>query len=201
MSKVIKQMEMTSLTNTFQGVRDLVVLSIKGLSGTATTNFRAILRKKKVRFQIVKNSLARKVFADMGLNISPESKYWTGPTAFAYGGDSVAGLSKAIDSELKDAKKGLAYKDKVTIKGAVADGQEVAFDVALKMPTRDEARARIIGLVLSPASKLVAQLTGPASSLSSQIKKISEKTPAPEPVAAEAPPPAPDAAPATPQPA
>src|SRR5471032_2749721 len=112
MSKVIKQMEMTSLTDTFKGVRDLVVLSIKGLSGTATTNFRAVMRKKKVRFQIVKNSLARKVFADMGLNINSESKYWTGPTAFAFGGDSVAGLSKAIESELKDPKKGLAYKDK-----------------------------------------------------------------------------------------
>src|SRR4051794_16018431 len=119
MSKVIKQMEMTSLTEAFKGVRDLVVLSIKGLSGTATTGFRAALRKKKVRLHVVKNSLARKVFAEMGLNIKPESPYWTGPTVFAYGGDSVAGLSKAVEGELKAPKTAPLYKDKVVVKGAV----------------------------------------------------------------------------------
>ena len=185
MSKVIKQMEMTSMTDTFKGVRDLVVLSIKGLSGTATTGFRAALRKKKVRVQIVKNSLARKVFSEMGLNINPESPYWNGPTAFAFGGDSVAGLSKAIEGELKDLKKGPAYKDKVVVKGAVADGQEIGFDAALKMPTRSEALAHVIGLALSPASQILGQIIGPAASLSSQIKAHSEKA-APDPVAAAA---------------
>ncbi len=196
MSKVIKQMEMTSLTNTFKGVRDLVVLSISGLSGTATTGFRAALRKKKIRLHIVKNSLARKVCSEMGLNIGTESTFWTGPTAFAFGADSVAGLSKAIDGELKDKKTAPIYKDKVTIKGAVADGQEVPFDVAIKMPTRDEALARIIGLALAPAARLVAQLLSPGANLASQIKQISEKTPAADAAA----PPA-DAAPAAPQPA
>jgi large subunit ribosomal protein L10 len=193
MSKVIKQMEMDTLSSTFKGVRDMVVLSIKGLSGTQTTAFRAILRKSKVKMHIVKNSLARKVFSEMGLNINPDSQYWIGPTALAIGGDSVAGLSKVIDGELKGKKTAPLYKEKVVVKGAVADGQEVTFEAALKMPTRDEARARIIGLALAPASRLLSQLTGPASSLSSQIKKISER----EPVVAEA---APAAEPA-PQPA
>jgi large subunit ribosomal protein L10 len=180
MSKVIKQMEMTSLASTFKGVRDLVVLSISGLSGTATTNFRAALRKKKVRLHIVKNSLARKVFIDLGLNIGEAKSFWTGPTAFAFGGDSVAGLSKAIDGELKDKKTAPIYKEKVRIKGAVADGQEVAFDVALKMPTRTEAIGSVLAALLSPGAALAGCLIGPASQLASQIKKISEREPAAE---------------------
>src|SRR5260370_5151611 len=186
MSKVIKQMEMTSLKDTFNGVRDLVVLSISGLSGTATTRFRAALRKKKVKFHIVKNSLARKVFTDMGLNIGEASTFWTGPTAFAYGGDSVAGLSKAIDGELKDRKTAPIYKDKVKIKGAVSDGQEVAFDVALKMPTREEAIGSILAALLAPGAALAGCLVGPASQVASQIQKIAEREPEPETAAAPA---------------
>jgi large subunit ribosomal protein L10 len=186
MSKTIKQLEMTSLTDTFKGVRDLVVLSISGLSGTATTSFRAALRKKKVKFQIVKNSLARKVFTDLGLNLGQASSFWTGPTAFAFGGDSVAGLSKAIDGELKGPKTAPIYKEKVTIKGAVADGHEVPFDVALKMPTREEAIGSIIAALLAPGGELAGCLVGPASQVASQIQKIAEREPAAEPAAAPA---------------
>jgi large subunit ribosomal protein L10 len=185
MSKFIKQMEMTSLKDTFKGVRDLVVLSIKGLDGTATTNFRAALRKKKIHLHVVKNSLARKVFEEMGLQIKAESPYWAGPTAFAYGGDSVAGLSKAVDAELKDAKKRPVYEKAITIKGAVADGEAISFEDAKKRPTREEALARVAGMALSPASRLVAQILGPGAALSSQLKEIKDKAPAP---AAEAPP-------------
>jgi large subunit ribosomal protein L10 len=178
MSKAIKQLEMTSLKDTFSGVRDLVVLSISGLDGTATTSFRAALRKKKVRFHIVKNSLARKVFIDLGLKIGETPAFWTGPTAFAYGADSVAGLSKAIDGELKAPKTAPVYKDKVKIKGAVADGDLLTFEEALKRPTREQALARVVSLALAPASRLVAQILGPGASLASQVKQIGEKKPA-----------------------
>ena len=70
MSKVIKQMQMDALAGTFRDVRDLVVLSIKGLSAQSDNQFRAALRKKNIRLQMVKNSLARKVFTDMGLQIT-----------------------------------------------------------------------------------------------------------------------------------
>ena len=60
--------------------------------------------------------MACQVFADLGLNVGENSKYWLGPTTFAYGGDSVAELSKAIDSELRDPKRGSLYREKVVIK-------------------------------------------------------------------------------------
>ena len=199
MSKPIKQMEMSALKDTFKGVRDMVVMTIKGLDGNATTSFRATLRKKKVRLQVIKNSLARKVFDELGIKISPESPYWLGPTTLAFGADSVAELSKAVESELKDLKKAPIYKDKVVIKGAVADGLEVPFAVALKMPTRGEALSHHRP-GLAPASRLVSQLLGPGASLASQLKTISEKAPAAEAPAEGTP--APETPPeAAPQPA
>ena len=60
MSKVIKQMQMNVLKNDFKDVRDLVVLNVVGLSAINTNSIRLALRKKGIRLQVVKNSLARR---------------------------------------------------------------------------------------------------------------------------------------------
>src|SRR5881392_1831058 len=143
MSKVIKQMQMDALKATFKGVRDLVVLSVKGLSCQADGQLRATLRKKNIRLQVVKNSFTRLVLKDIGLNVPDDSPVWKGNTVLAWGGSSVSELSRGIEIELKDLKKAALYKDKVTIKGAVADGQLVTFEQAVKMPTRQEAIGRV----------------------------------------------------------
>ena len=61
------------------------------------------------------------------------------------------------------------------IKGAVAEGQLVPFDIAKKMPTREEALAAVLSAILGPASQIAGCLTGPAAQVASQIKTISEK--------------------------
>jgi large subunit ribosomal protein L10 len=183
MSKVIKQMEMDALRNTLQDVRDAVVLSVSGLSCQLEGSLRATLRKKNIRLRMVKNSLARRVLDEIGIHIDAESPVWVGPTSFAWGAPSIAELSRAIDDELKKSKNAAAYKDKVKVKTAVADGQLISFDLALKMPTRQEAIAQIIGAILGPGSAIAGCLTGPISQVASQIQKISEKT---EGAAAEA---------------
>jgi ribosomal protein L10 len=183
MSKVIKEMEMCSLRDTFQDVRDLVVLSIKGLNCHADHALRSTLRKKDIRLKVVKNSLTRRVFGDLGMKIDAESPYWAGPTAIAWGAGSLAELTRAIETELTQPKTAPMYKDKVTRKGAVADGQPVAWELALKMPTRTEAIARVVGLALAPASRVVGQILGPASRVASQINTIVDKEETPAPAA------------------
>ena len=58
MSKVIKQMQMDALKKDFTGVRDMVLLNIVGLDAIAENQVRLGLRKKGIRLQLVKNSLA-----------------------------------------------------------------------------------------------------------------------------------------------
>jgi large subunit ribosomal protein L10 len=175
MSKVIKQMEMETLRNTFKGVRDLVVLSTTKLTCLGDYTLRASLRKKNIRLQVVKNSLTRKIFREMNMNIADDSPFWQGPTLLAWGGSSVAELSKEIDTELKHAKNGPLYKDKVTKKGAIADGQAVTFEEALKMPTRADAIGRVVTLALSPGRRLMGQVLSPASLVVGQIKSLKDK--------------------------
>jgi large subunit ribosomal protein L10 len=181
MSKEIKQMQMDSLKDTFKDVQDLVVFSATGVDCQTDNQLRLTLRKKQIRMQVVKNSLCRRVFDEMGIK---GDGFWEGPTLIAWGANSLAELSRTLDSEFKKHPKA---KDKFKAKGAIAEGQRVTFEQALKMPTRTEAIGRVIGLVLSPGARLASQLTAPAARVAAQLKTLSEKAEEkPAPAAGEA---------------
>jgi large subunit ribosomal protein L10 len=186
MSKQIKQMQMDALRQTFAEVRDLVFLDITGLDSVGDNHLRKALQKKKITLHMVKNSLARRVFDELGVKVPKDSPYWAGSTFLSWGAGSLAELSKEIDAQLKDlVKKNAKLKDKLKVKGAISEGQQIAFDLALKMPTRAEAIGRVVSLALAPASRLVSQITAAGGNLAGQIKTLSEKKP--EEAAAEAP--------------
>ena len=188
MSKLIKQMQMDDLKATFGNVRDMVLLNVVGLGAIPENHMRLGLRKKGIRLQTVKNSLARKVFTDLGLTVAHG---WEGATTVAWGAGSIADLSKELEGLIKKHDKF------IKVKTALADGQEVSFDIALKMPTREQAIGQVIALALSAGSRLIGAILSPGGQLASQIKTLSEKkeeatpeAPAPEPAALEAVPPA-----------
>jgi large subunit ribosomal protein L10 len=172
MSKVIKQMELDALKNSLQGFRQFVLLTVNGLSCQADHHLRAGFRKKGVKVQMVKNSLARLVFDQMGIKLPKDSPYWVGTTWMTFGPDSVAELSREVQTlVVKDAK----LKDKVKIKGAIAEGQPVPFETALLMPTRAQAIAEIVAMIIGPGGAIAGALSGPAAQVASQVQKISEK--------------------------
>jgi large subunit ribosomal protein L10 len=167
MSKLIKQMEMDDLKNTFQGVRDMVILSASKVSCQEDSQLRAALRKKSIRLKVVKNSLARRVFGELNMAVD---KCWEGPTMVAWGSNSLAELSKELESLTKKSGK-------IKVKGAVSEGQEITFRQALAMPTKAGASGRVLSLALSPAARLLGQIVGPATQVAGQIKTLSERTP------------------------
>jgi len=183
MSKAVKQMEYTALEATFAGVRDMVLLAPAKVNSTTDYTFRKQLREKKVRVQMVKNSLAQRVFAANGVKL--DDKVWAGTTLVAWGADSIKDLSKAVDGLIKDIeKKDPKQKDKLKVKTAVADGIPVAMDLAMKMPTRLEAIGEIIGMILGPASSIAGCLIGPGGQVASQIASIADKKDEAAPAAA-----------------
>src|SRR4051794_36523497 len=98
MSKKIKQMEMDALAKSFDGVKDMVVLSVSGVDSITDNRIRLDLRKKNIRMQVVKNSLARRVLTEKGLNLG---EVWEGPTTLAWGANSIAELSRTLDETFK----------------------------------------------------------------------------------------------------
>lgn len=182
MSKQIKQMQMDVLKQTFADVRDMVLLSVSGLSCQEDNRIRLDLRKKAIHVQVVKNSLARRVFDELGMKVQSP---WQSPTAVAWGAGSLAELSRELDGIIR--KPG--NDKKIKVKTAVSEGQELPFARALTMPTKAEAIARVVSLALAPAARIVSQLTAPAGRIAGQIKVIAEKEPEgePEPAPAAAP--------------
>ena len=80
MSKQVKNMQIAALKSEFGSTRDFVVMGINKLDNDANGALRTNLRKKKIRLRVVKNSLARKVLGDLGMNVKGDSPLFTGMT-------------------------------------------------------------------------------------------------------------------------
>ena len=78
----------------------------------------------------------------------------------AWGGDSLADLSKTLDGILTKERQAQGQDQP---KSAIAEGQEVTFEQAKTMPTRTEAIGTILGMILSPGAQIAGQIIGPAA--------------------------------------
>ena len=183
MSKPIKSMIMrdyTSRMNTEAGpVAEAALISIRGLKGKDTTKARAVLHKKNIRVTVVRNSLARKAFE--GSKLAPLSDLFSGPSALAYGGQSVVEVAR----ELVELAKTMPA---IELKGAILDGivfkGKAGVEELSKFPTKDEAIGQVVTLVISPARKLLGQIAGPASTVAGLVKAIETKLEKGETIAA-----------------
>jgi large subunit ribosomal protein L10 len=173
MSKAVKKLELDALRKDFKGVLDFVLLEPIKVDSATDYTFRKTLRDKKVRVRLVKNSYAKKVFAEMGV----AAETGAGPTLVCWGADSIKSLATAVDEAVKATKKDPKAPDKMKEKTAVADGQAVPLAVAKTLPTRLEAIGDVLSAILGPGSSLAAALVGPGTELAGIVKAIEEKKP------------------------
>ena len=124
-------------------------------------------RRKKLRWPTwsTKRALA-------GTAIEALSEKFTGPTAVALKFDEEFGT-------LGKAAKDLAKKfEKFEVKGGYIEEEILEGDVVETMaalPTLDEARAQLLGVINAPAAKLLAQINAPASNLIGVIQAKKDK--------------------------
>jgi large subunit ribosomal protein L10 len=171
MSKSVKQSIMRDYQSRLGDVEEAMVISIRGVKGTDTTRFRNKLRKSNIRVTVVQNSLARNKFKGTGLE--PLGKLLTGASALAYSTEqSVVTIARQIVESLKDFPA-------IELKGAVLDGTlyegKARVEELSKFPTKEEAIAQNLTLILSPARKLAAQIKGPGAGVAGLIKAIEAK--------------------------
>ena len=170
MSKPIKQMIIDEYRRRFDGVSGGVVIEIRGMDATDNNEFRNGLRKKEIRVAVLKNSLAKKAFADGPLDtLAPAI---VGPSALAWGAESPVDIAR----ELVQWAKSL---DHLELKAALLDGEFFDGREGVKrlstFPTRDEAQANVVTLLLSPYKNVLGAASSPGSKLLGAIKTIQEK--------------------------
>ena len=168
MSKYVKEMMMDQLRSDLDGSRSVLIVDLKGLDAVAEHRFRNDLRKKSIRLRVLKNTLARRVFTDMGMG--GLSQFLEGPSVAVWGGAGVAELAKEITAQVKVLKKPL-------IKGGAVDGTVIGPDQVediTKLPSREALIARVAALALSPAQRIVSLANAPAAGLMGQLKTMAE---------------------------
>jgi ribosomal protein L10 len=170
--KDLKELELNDLRSRFKGVKDYVILEPIKVDSATEFEFRKKLREKKCTARLVKNTLAKKVFTENGIQVD---NVWAGPTLLIWGSDSIKNLATTVDNLVKELKKDPKAPDKFKEKTAIADGQPVPLSVAKTLPTRLEAIGEVLGAVLGPASQIAGCLVGPPSQLAGLLKAIEEK--------------------------
>ena len=158
MDRSQKSDAVAELNAIFKEVGVVVVTRNLGLTVAQSTDLRTKMREAGASFKVAKNRLAA-----LALNDTPYAgleELLSGPTALGYSEDPVAAAKAAVDF----AKS----IDKLEIVGGSMGGQMLdaaGIKALASMPSLDELRGTIVGLVNAPATKIARVVSEPANKL------------------------------------
>ena len=180
MSKPVKEMITAEYRDLFAGVTGAVVVDIRGIEANTTNTMRRELADKQLRVTVVKNSLARKAFESGDLEgLAPMLK---GGSTLVYPTGEDASVVSAARELIEWAKK----TPELEFKGALMAGISFGADEIKKLseyPTKEEAQAKVVQILLTPAQNLVGAAVAPGRNLAGIVKTIQEKLEAGETIA------------------
>jgi large subunit ribosomal protein L10 len=147
----------------------LWVVDYRGLSVQQSEALRVAVRGVGASMKVYKNTLVKRVLAELGLPTLDETL--AGPSAFVF----VEGDPVASAKVLKDFAK---TNPALEMKGGILDGKELTVEQAkavADLPSREELIAKLLGTIQNPLSGFVRVLNGPATGLAQAIRQIAEQ--------------------------
>ena len=160
MNKEQKKNYITEITSQFENSEAVLVTHYQGLNMTQLDDLRSQMREYGIKFKITKNRITK--LALEKTKCKDLSNLFTGATAVAFSDDAIMSariLSKfAKTNENLKLLGGIMGSDVLDLAGV----QKVA-----NLPTLDEARANIVGILAAPASKFVSILLARSEKMSS----------------------------------
>jgi large subunit ribosomal protein L10 len=158
MNRSEKTDAVAALNATFNEAAVVVVTRNLGLTVTQSTDLRNKMRDAGAVYKVAKNRLTKIALADT--QYAGISDLLTGPTALATSGDPVAAAKIAVEFAKTN--------DKLEIVGGAMGDTLLDVDgvkALASLPSLDELRAKLIGLVQAPATKVVQVIQAPAGQL------------------------------------
>ena len=169
MNKEQKKTYISEMENKFQNNEAVLVTHYQGLTMTQLDELRSQMREHGIQFKITKNRITK--LALEKTKCKDLVNLFTGPTAVAFSNDAI--ISARILSKFAKDNKNLKLLG--GIMGEDVMDQEGVQKVA-NLPTLDEARAKIVGILATPASKFVSILLARSEKTSNLTPENSEKT-------------------------
>ena len=157
-----------TLQTTLNASSTVVVTHQVGMTVAESSDLRAKMREAGAGFKVTKNRIAK-----LALNDTPHTaleSLFTGPTAIGTSADPVAAAKVLVEYA--------EGNDKLTIVGGSMDGKSLdkaGVEALAKLPSLDELRGKLVGLVQAPAAKLARVAQAPAGKVARVIKARSDQ--------------------------
>lgn len=158
MDRAQKQKTVESLHRALAETVCVVITHQMGLSVAEATQLRQQVRNAGASYKVTKNRLAKRALE--GTEFAGLSALFTGPTAIAFSADPVAAAKVIVGFANRNAK--------LSIVGGGLAGRELdaaAVKDLASLPSLDELRAKIIGLLQAPAQRIASVLQAPGGQI------------------------------------
>jgi large subunit ribosomal protein L10 len=168
MDRAQKAEAVAELNRTFSEVGVVVVTRNLGMTVAQSTNLRNQMREAGATYKVSKNKLA-KIALD-GTDYASLGDMLTGPVGLATSTDPVAAAKVAVDFAKTN--------DKFEIVGGAMGATTLDVEgvkALATMPSLDELRAKIVGLIVAPATKIATIAQAPAAQIARVLSAYAEK--------------------------
>ena len=149
--------------------KSVVLIDYKGLTVAQDTELRNEFRKAGVEYKVLKNTLVRKAFNELGVNDFDSDL--NGPTAVAFGVDEIT-PAKIVMAQIKK------LEEKISVKSGYVDGNRVDVNGVkslASMPSKEEMIAKMLGSMQAPITNFAGVLSGIMRSVVIALNAVAEK--------------------------
>ncbi len=167
MSRAQKEKEVDAYKERFAEDEYFVIAQYSGLTVSEMTALRAKVREQGASFKVTKNRLAQRALE--GTEIQDMAPMFAGPVGLA--ASKEPGVAKALYDYAKD-------NDKLVIIGGAMGAHildKAGVEQLAKLPSLDELRGKIVGLLQAPAQKVVGVVGAPAGQLARVVGAYAAK--------------------------
>jgi large subunit ribosomal protein L10 len=166
--RAAKKELVTEMNGVFKASGVVIVAHYAGLTVADMQKLRTQMKQAGAQVKVAKNRLA-KIALD-GTDVAVVAPLLKGPTVIAYSGDPVAAPKVAIDFAKTN--------DKFVILGGAMGTTALNPDgvkALASLPSLDELRAKLVGLIQAPATKIAQVVNAPAAKLARVFQAFADK--------------------------
>lgn len=164
-----KKAIVAEVNETAKNALSLVIADARGVNVADITALRKLARDNNVQLRVVKNTLAKRAFAETEYECVAE--VLAGPSLFGFSMEDPGACARLFKDFAKE-------NERFEIKALAVGGQMMGaekIDVLAKLPTREQALGMLAGTLIAPVTKLVRTLNEVPSQVTRVVNAVAEQ--------------------------
>lgn len=169
MSKRLKELMVDELRRQYEGVENCLVVDVHRTPGEESVALRRYLLERGVELRAVKNSVAARALAELGMG--EIQRYLQGPCALASGGEGLLSLARAL---MEWARK----HPTVELRGGICAGRAVGarrVQELAEIGSLEALRAVVLRALQAPLRQMAGTVAAPLSGLANVVRQAAER--------------------------